>query len=154
MTHQSPQFAWGSLVVLPFLWVWTNTSKHIAIIIGTWCMVSPLFTSVSGRSVYVGGGGTYTHAYGDHRSTVNDVVPQEPFILSGSLIDLELTNYTVLEGQWVLHLPSTGTKRHLPPCLTGFGFCLFCFVLFILQGIWRIDLRSSCLPGKHFCQLS
>lgn len=40
------------------------------------------------------GGGEYihTHAYADHRSTVNDVLSQEPSILSGSLIDLELTS--------------------------------------------------------------
>lgn len=34
------------------------------------------------------GGGEYIHTH----ATVNDVLPQEPSILSGSLIDLELTS--------------------------------------------------------------
>lgn len=37
-------------------------------------------------------GSIHTHVYGDHRSTMNDVVSQEPSMLSGSLTDLELTN--------------------------------------------------------------
>lgn len=77
-------------------------------------------------------GDIYAHAYGDHRSTENDLVPQEP------------GTHQLDKARWPvsLQLPSTGTKKHIPPCLA------------ILRGIQGIDLRSSCLLGKHFCQLS